>query len=111
EYEIGDVLGAGGFGITYLAFDNQLRQHVAIKEYMPTYMAARFSSTQVGAKSDADGPAFRDGLKKFLDEARVIAQLDHPNVVQVRRFFAMNGTGYFVMKYEKGEPLSRVAAE
>ncbi|MGP0059453.1 MAG: protein kinase domain-containing protein, partial [Beijerinckiaceae bacterium] len=88
-----------------------LNELVAIKEYLPSYLAARFSNTTVGPKSDVDREAFREGVQAFLNEARVIALFHHQNIAQVRRFFELNGTGYIVMNYENGRPLSKMIAD
>jgi serine/threonine protein kinase len=87
EYEVRGVLGHGGFGITYVALDKQLNELVAIKEYLPSYMAVRFSNTTVGPESNDDKAPFREGVQAFLKEAQTIVSFRHQNIVQVRRFF------------------------
>ncbi len=111
EYRINSVLGHGGFGITYLALDTLLNESVAIKEYLPTYLAVRFSDKTVGPKSETDGEAYKKGVEAFLHEARTIARFRHPNITQVRRYFELNGTGYIVLNYEEGVSLDRVLAK
>ena len=106
DYRIEGVLGHGSFGITYLATDTMLNRKVAIKEYFPREFAARDGTLLVraaGNKEDRDN--FSWGLDRFLDEARVLALFDHPNIVPVRRFFQTNGTAYLVMDYCDGTPL------
>ena len=98
EFEIVDVLGHGGFGITYLAVDTLLQEQVAIKEYLPNELALRHSDETVRPKSDSDLEDFKDGLQSFLGEARLLARLHHPNLLQVRRFFEVHGTGYIVSR-------------
>lgn len=105
EYTIETMLGAGGFGITYLARDNNLHSAVAIKEYLPNHLAVRAAGQTVLPRSDADSPGFQLGLERFLAEARVLAGFRHPNIVRVSRFFEANGTAYMVMDYEEGQPL------
>jgi nitrous oxidase accessory protein NosD len=105
EYQISGVLGHGGFGITYLAHDENLNQDVAIKEYLPNELALRDSTKTVRAKSSDDEETFRWGLEAFLKEARNIARCRHPNIMQVRRYFQANGTAYLVMDFEEGETL------
>ena len=105
EYTIEAMLGAGGFGITYLARDNNLHSQVAIKEYLPNHLAVRAAGQTVLPRSDADSPGFQLGLERFLAEARVLAGFRHPNIVRVSRFFEANGTAYMVMDYEEGQPL------
>ncbi len=106
EYEIEAVLGHGGFGITYLARDTLLEEQVAIKEYLPNEMAVRISDATVRAKSEGDRGDFETGLKAFLEEARLMARFRHANIVHVRRFFEMHGTGYIVLNYERGGTLA-----
>ncbi len=104
DYKLLRVLGVGGFGVTYLAEDVKLGSRVAIKEYLPNEFAVR-DGTTVHPKSDADQQDFEWGLKRFLDEARTLAQFHHRNLVRVLRFFEANSTAYFVMEYEEGESL------
>jgi serine/threonine protein kinase len=107
SYEIKDVLGMGGFGITYRAYDHSLECEVAIKEYLPSMFAVRTpDGTTVTPKSDGDEKSYGYGLKRFLDEARILAKFREPNIVRVLRFLEANHTAYLVMDYENGEPLS-----
>lgn len=114
EYRIDAILGAGGFGVTYKAFDTHLENWVAIKEYFPLEWSFRaadgvtvYANTQ-GLSNIAEGqlPDYEWGLERFLDEARVLARIQHPYVVRVKRYFRGHGTAYIVMDYEEGEPLS-----
>jgi serine/threonine protein kinase len=105
EFEIESVLGHGGFGITYLARDTLLQEQVAIKEYLPNDFAIRASDATVRAKSDGDRHGFQEGLKAFLEEARLLARFRHRNIVHVRRFFELHGTGYIVLDFEHGATL------
>ncbi|MFQ6022539.1 MAG: serine/threonine protein kinase [Acidiferrobacterales bacterium] len=106
-YEIKEVLGIGGFGITYRGFDHSLHHEVAIKEYLPSDVAERTADrTTVTPKSEADQSPYVDGLKRFLDEARILAKFREPNIVRVSRYLECYGTAYMVMDYEEGEPLS-----
>lgn len=106
EFEILSVLGHGGFGITYRAVDTNLQEEVAIKEYLPGEQATRASDSSVRAKTRDGGASFEKGLESFLEEARTIARFRHRNIMQVRRFFKQNGTGYIVLGYERGGTLS-----
>lgn len=105
EYTIEAILGCGGFGITYLARDNNLQCQVAIKEYLPNDLAVRTEGQTVCARTESDTHGYRVGLDRFLAESRVLASFRHPNIVRVARFFEANNTAYMVMDYEKGEPL------
>jgi serine/threonine protein kinase len=104
EYRLESVLGAGSFGITYLAFDTNLEKKVAIKEYLPSSVAVR-SGTTVLPTSPGQEQDYRWGLDRFIQESRTLARFTHPHIVRVNRFFEANGTGYMVMDYEDGEPL------
>jgi formylglycine-generating enzyme required for sulfatase activity len=96
----------GGFGITYLAWDEKLETRVAIKEYLPRDLAGRESGqSEVVPHSRQEESLFRDGLKQFLQEARTLALMAHSNIVRVRHFFEENGTGYLVMDYYEGVTL------
>ena len=108
RYRVGRVLGKpGGFGITYLGWDERLQTKVAIKEYLPRELAGRDADHwTVAAHSGEDAAAFAFGLGKFLEEARTLARLDHPNLVRVRDFFEEHGTAYLVMDYYDGLTLA-----
>ncbi len=107
SYRVVRVLGAGGFGVTYLCEHGGLGVTVAVKEYLPNDIAVR-SGDAVAPKSAADREGYQWGLSRFLDEARTLARFEHRNVVRVRDYFEANGTAYIVMDYEDGEPLDRV---
>lgn len=102
-YEIRDILGQGGFGITYLAQDLNLGHEVAIKEYLPVDLSIRTKSGTVSPVSEEHHEKYYWGLGRFLDEARTLGQFKHPNIVQVRNVFEANNTAYMVMEYELGE--------
>lgn len=108
NFEVGNVLGIGGFGITYKGYDHSLDCDVAIKEYLPGDLAVRVANgSTVTPKSEDDKKVYQYGLDRFLDEARTLAKFKDPNIVRVTRFLKMNGTAYIIMDYEEGEPLSR----
>ena len=113
QFEIGRILGVGGFGITYLAFDKVLEMVVAVKEYLPSNIAVRKTGSQSVQPVSSGGNArdFEFGLERFLQEARTLAKFeDHPNIVRVRTFFEENGTGYFVMNFYEGRTLAEYLA-
>ena len=104
QYRVGRVLGRpGGFGITYLGWEINLQQRVAIKEYLPRELCQRSSaSPEVDIHTRDDRRGFESGKEQFLREARIVARLDHPNIVRVRNFFNANATAYLVMDYYEG---------
>jgi serine/threonine protein kinase/HAMP domain-containing protein len=106
EYEIKALLGQGGFGITYLAVDANLRSSVAIKEYLPAELAQRAHDSSVRARGPAQALTLQEGRDQFLVEARTLATFRHPNIVRVARFFEANQTAYMVLDYERGQSLS-----
>ena len=110
EFEVKSKLGAGGFGITYLCSDHKMSGDVAIKEFFPEDYAERLADgIQVVPKSDPESEAvFRWGYEQFIEEARLLSRLRHPNIVQVKRFVEANNTIYMVMEYLKGQSLADV---
>lgn len=106
EYRFDRLLGAGGFGLTYLATDTNLNLPVAIKEYLPSDIATRTEDSSIQPARDEDRPGFEWGLSRFLDEARTLAAFHHPNIVRVMRYFQANATAYMVMEFVQGAPLS-----
>jgi serine/threonine protein kinase len=113
QYRVGQVLGQpGGFGITYLAWDERLEMRVAIKEFFPRELAGRGTDrATLQPHTQSDGSLFAYGLQQFLQEARTLARFDHPNIVRVRNFFEENGTGYLVMDYYEGQSLAAYLAQ
>ncbi len=107
DYRVERVLGSGGFGITYHAWDLNLDKAVAVKEYLPNELALRAEGAMVRPKSAADEGDYRWGLARFLDEARTLARFDHPHLNKVHRYFEANGTAYMALDLIDGETLSR----
>ncbi|HMA87107.1 MAG TPA: protein kinase [Burkholderiales bacterium] len=107
-YLLEQVLGQGGFGITYLARDTNLDQRVAIKEYLPVEVAARRNDASVRARTEEHDERYRGGLARFIREARTLARFDHPNIVRVLSVFEFNNTAYMVMRFEEGSNLAAV---
>ncbi len=105
EFELLRLLGEGGFGIVYLAQDHSLQRRVAIKEYMPATLASRAGALQVVVTSEKQRPVFDAGLDSFINEARLLAQFDHPSLLKVYRFWQANGTAYMVMPFYEGVTL------
>ncbi|HEY0877207.1 MAG TPA: serine/threonine protein kinase, partial [Zeimonas sp.] len=98
DFLITRVVGQGGFGIVYEAEDLTLQRRVAIKEYMPSQLAARIGGT-VNAVSDRYAKTFELGRRSFLAEARLLAQFRHPGLLEVLHFWEQNGTAYMVMPF------------
>lgn len=111
EFEILSLLGVGGFGMVYKAFDHSLQRAVAIKEYMPSALAARTGDGTLWARSSADQPAFQAGLQSFVEEARMLAQFDHPSLVKVFRFWEAHNTAYMVMPLYRGMTFKQARAQ
>lgn len=107
EFEIIGLVGIGGFGIVYLAEDHSLGRRIALKEYMPSSLAARGQGVQVSVRSERHAETFEAGRRSFVNEARLLAQFDHPALVKVYRFWEANGTAYMVMPYYEGVTLKR----
>ncbi|WP_307756742.1 protein kinase [uncultured Akkermansia sp.] len=106
HYKILKVLGNGGFGITYLVRDTMLKRKVVLKENFPSSYAYRDPFTgRVIPNNEHDAESFQWTLSNFLNEARVLAQLDSPGIVRVLSVFECNGTAYFSMDYVQGLPL------
>ena len=107
RYLTGRVLGVGGFGVTYLAFDMTLEISVAVKEYLPSGIALRDADHySMTVTAPQEQPKFDTGASKFLEEARLLAKLrDVPNIVTVHDYFRENNTAYFVMEYIEGVDL------
>ena len=110
RYIVGRVLGAGGFGITYIGYDLKLDGRVAIKEYYPSGAANRSVSLTVYPTAEGNGNPFETGKERFLKEARVLSGfIEDSSIVTLRDYFEENGTAYIVMEYLDGEDLSHYA--
>lgn len=106
RYRITAVLGQGGFGITYRAFDAELDRQVAIKEYLPAALAIRQDRVTVVPRSQSAASDLSWGLERFVIEGRALAALHHaPGIVKVYDFLQANGTAYLVMELVQGETL------
>ena len=105
DYRIERVLGAGGFGITYLAEEDALDRKVTIKEYFPSDFAARTSTSDAAPRSQDCASDYRWGLDRFIEEAQTLARFSHPNIVRVYRYFKANNTAYMVLHFEEGQSL------
>jgi len=106
-YELGRVLGAGGFGITYIGWDTRLDRKVAVKEFFPTGLASRIpGQTSITAFSGERGDIFRHGLESFREEARLLMKYaGNEGIVTVYDLIETGGTAYMVMEYVDGVTL------
>jgi WD40 repeat protein/predicted Ser/Thr protein kinase len=108
KYSVGKVLGQGGFGITYMGADNLLSRPVAIKELFPEGCQRNGTTVQPTRITPSD---FASMKQRFLDEARLLASLNHPGIVKVYDFFEENNTAYMVMEYLRGKSLAKLVEE
>ncbi len=109
RYVVGKVLGSGGFGITYLAYDKTLKVSMAIKEYLPKSLAMRDGTTiSVVPHSGDTKEQFTHHMSMFIEEARAIAQFNNePGIVSVQDVIESNCTVYIVMYYVNGITLDQ----
>ncbi|MCI5752631.1 MAG: protein kinase [Oscillospiraceae bacterium] len=108
RYAVGRLIGMGGFGITYLAYDIKMGRRIAIKEFFPFGLAARSSDhlTVSVSINEESAAVFKNGAERFYEEARMVAGFnDNPNIVSVYDFFYENSTAYYTMEYLHGQSL------
>jgi serine/threonine protein kinase len=105
HYRIERPIGGGGFSVVYLATDEKTGDSVAIKEYLPSTQAQRVDESRVEPLDADAAAAYRQGIKRFFDEAAALAKVNHPNIVRVVDFFRENNTIYLVMLHEVGKDL------
>ncbi|WP_034912066.1 serine/threonine-protein kinase [Erwinia sp. 9145] len=108
EFEIKEVIGGGGFGIVYRAWDHQLERTIAIKEFMPASLAVRNDDLTLVLRSDRFSKTFLAGLNSFIQEARLLARFNHPNLLHVLRFWVQNDTAYMGTAFYTGTTLSQL---
>lgn len=125
KYQIKKVLEQGGFGITYLAYDQTLQQNVAIKEYFPVKIVRRLGNTLRKGQGEYELSAtamvypqngqeekYLNGMQNFLEEAQVLfGKFDVEGLAAVKDYFEENGTAYIVMEYLSGPTLQEYEKE
>jgi len=107
QFVIERFLGLGGFGVTYLAWDESLRVWRALKEYLPDRWGTRFGDGTVGPATAAHADDYEWGLDRFVREAQMLAKFRHRHIVQVYQVVAAFGTAYMVMEYVEGRTLEQ----
>ena len=105
DYSIVNLLGSGGFGMTYKALDRRLKMQVALKEYFPAELARRRSDCTVETRAGGNEGGYAWGLEKFEQEATTLARLHHQNIVGISHLFRANGTAYIVLDLIHGPSL------
>lgn len=106
KYRIEKVLGQGGFGITYVGYNTEFEETVAIKEFFMKGVTERDETSSVVSVSNADNTQqFEEQREKFKKEARRLRKLKSDHIVKVHDLFEENGTAYYVMDYIDGESL------
>ena len=114
RYLLGQVLGEGGHGITYIGYDLVLEIRVAVKEYFPIEHCTRNISAglEINPLTGVQARYYSRGMEKYLNEARILAKMEkHEVIVGVRDFFEENNTAYFVMEYVDGDALDKYLAQ
>jgi len=115
KYIIGKVIGEGGFGITYIGWDEKLELPIAIKEFFPPKIASRDTTTgnnTIYMFDHADEKSFEEGMRRSVKEARSMSKLEaYEGIVSIRDFFNENKTAYIIMEYVDGETLKEYLKE
>jgi non-specific serine/threonine protein kinase len=105
DFKITNVIGFGGFGMVYLAYEKLLDRTVAIKEYLPVSIAGRVGDQTVRVRSLDQLETYEAGLRSFVREAQLQARFSHPAMLEVYRVWEQNGTAYMAMRYYPGTSL------
>ena len=102
---VGDKLGSGGFGITYVAREAQLGV-IALKEFVPRHMMMGREGLNIRIQADKQ-LMFQKSLKAFTSESKMLSQMQHPNIVKVWFALTENNTAYYGMEFLKGMHLGK----
>ena len=108
EFEIQEVVDSTNEGIVYRAWDRHLERQVALREFMPRALTVRNDDMSLVLRSKQDTAAFTSGLNNFVQEARQLAQFNHPNLIQVLRFWLINETAYAATPFYSGITLAEL---
>jgi serine/threonine-protein kinase len=111
KYIIDQVIGAGGFGITYYARHSALGNGCAIKEFFINGYCVRNTNNKTVQIQGIGTTMYEKYRQKFIEEAQTLTRLDHPNVVKVEDIFTENNTAYMVMPFVKGLTLQQTVAQ
>jgi formylglycine-generating enzyme required for sulfatase activity/tRNA A-37 threonylcarbamoyl transferase component Bud32 len=111
KYTIEQVIGSGGFGITYLARHNILGHHYAVKEFFISGYCVRNTQNKTVQLQGIDNSTYDKYRQKFIEEAQILASLNHPNIVKVTDIFRENNTAYIVMPYIQGQTLQQTVEQ
>ena len=112
NYNIRKVIGSGSFGITYLAQEEITDKLIVIKENYPAEISFRdMTSLMVGPSGESRKEAYEWALTRFLDEAKILSRLSHPNIVPILAAFKALGTAYYVMPHVEGTELHKAAPD
>ena len=108
RYIVGKVIGYGGFGVTYIAWDKKLELKVAIKEYLPSEFSTRMpGQSTISIFSGVKNEQFTAGLNRFVDEAKKLSKFQkEEGIVKIFDCIAENDTAYIIMEYLEGETLA-----
>ncbi len=103
QYLMGRVIGQGGFGITYKAYDTFQNKIVAIKEYMPSDYAERRGVTVSPLENAKANKIFEYGKSSYIDEIKTLYQFtDIDGIVDIYNHFQENNTAYLIMEFLEG---------
>ena len=108
KYTVEKKIGEGGFGITYKALQGGLNRTVCIKEYFPAGKCARATHARTVYVQGASENIFEKYRQAFVKEAKMLATLHHPNIVEVIDVFDENNTSYMVMAFIEGKSLQSI---
>lgn len=108
KYTIEKKIGEGGFGITYKAIQSGLNRTVCIKEYFPAGKCYRNTHSRTVYAQGTSEEVYEKYRQAFVKEAKVLASLHHPNIVEIIDVFDENNTSYMVMTYIEGKSLQSI---